>query len=397
MLSRTSSFWRWPLALSVFVLLSQAVTLPAPVRNAATEQWASGFFLTLPPLYVLFAPFCGLADRLVMLSYHQLVVLLGYVIVGSLFFFRKRAYIPFLFFILFLAWTALAKRPAARLVAKDSEVLLIDFHSHSVVSHDGRKGFDAEANRQWHIRQGYNAAFITDHNKIDSSKKAKELSRADWQQTGYRSLEGEEISLWKTHLVTLGVPERIDNQPYDSDPAKVKLFIQDMRKRKVPVIASLPEYWKYHWPAQNFANWGIYGYEIVNSAPKALDFPLAYRRQIVALCRQRNLFMTGISDTHGYGGATAVWNAMRLPGWQTLDPDQLEKKVLTRLRAGGADAVEVLERARYNPENIAELALTPLANLLIYWRQLSLFEALSWMVWIWIFAGLRRKLNSSHG
>ena len=42
-------------------------------------------------------------------------------------------------------------------------------------------------------------------------------------------------------------------------------------------------------------DWGIAGFEIINSAPKALDFPEAKRREIIALCRLHNLPMTGIS------------------------------------------------------------------------------------------------------
>jgi len=45
--------------------------------------------------------------------------------------------------------------------------------------------------------------------------------------------------------------------------------------------------------------------------------------------------MTGISDSHGYGFATAVWNAMRIPGWQHMDPDQLETAVLRTLKTKG--------------------------------------------------------------
>ena len=180
--------------------------------------------------------------------------------------------------------------------------------------------------------QGYGAAFITDHNRVENTEKAKAISRADWRQTGYRSLEGEEVSLWKTHLVVLDNHERIDNRPFDTDASRIQVFIHEMNRRKIPVIASIPEYWFYHWNVgvstggtiNDFVRWGINGFEIVNSAPKALDFPPAYRREIVELCRKNNLFMTGISDNHGYGYATAAWNAMRIPGWQAMDPDQLE-------------------------------------------------------------------------
>jgi len=420
--------WRWPLLLSGFILISQAFPLPSPVRDTATGAWVNGYSLQLPPMYLVFAPFCGLADRLTLLSYHQIVVFMGFLICG-LFFIAgvRRGAACLLPFIGFIAWTILVPHPMVRLVASDPDILLIDFHSHTQVSHDGRSSFSAEANMRWHRDQGYGASFITDHNRIESSEKAKAISRADWRKTGYRSLEGEEVSLLKTHLVVLGVHERIDNQPWDSDAAKIPMFIAEMKRERHPVIASLPEYWWYHWPKagsptpspfrrgrnakkyplplgeggppqavgeaslgtiNDFVRWGISGFEIINSAPKALDFPPSFRLQIVFLCHLNNLYMTGISDNHGYGYATAAWNAMRIPGWRLMDPDQLETMVLKILRKKGFEAVEVLERARYNPETSFGILVSPLNDAGLYWRSLSPWEAFSWVLWIWIAYGL---------
>ncbi len=384
-------FWRLPLFISGLVLMSQAFPLPSPVRDAATGSWVSGFSLRGPFLYNVFAPFCGIADRLTLLSYHQLIVFLVYLAVAALLGlgFRKGS-AALVLFLLFAAWVVLAPRPTGRLEARDPDVLIIDFHSHSNVSHDGRKSFTAESNMLWHREQGYGASFITDHNRIESAQKAKAISRGDWKESHYRSLEGEEVSLYRTHLVTLGVHERIDNQPYDSDAKKIPLFIADMHKKKIPVIASIPEYWWYHWDGSvlgtvdDFIRWGIDGFEILNSAPKALDFPPAYRRHIVELCRAHHLPMTGISDNHGWGYATAAWNAVTIPGWQAMNPDQLEEAVLQTFKTKGFGAIQVLERARYNPESVPGLLAAPFLDGVIYWRSLEPLQAVSWVVWIWI-------------
>jgi len=273
-----------------------------------------------------------------------------------------------------------------KLHADNSNVLLIDFHSHSQISHDGRPSFTPEANMHWHAEQGYGAAFITDHNRTEASQWAKEDSRHLWKETGYRSLEGEEVSLYHTHLVLLGNHSVVDNQPYDSDHAKIPVFLADMDKQGLPVVASLPEYWWYHWgdDIQNFVRWGIKGFEIINSAPKALDFPLSMRLQIVDLCRKQNLFMTGISDNHGYGYATAVWNAMVIPDWHLMNPDVLETKVLETLKRERFKAVQVLERARYTPTVPWQIVLSPLAALGLYWRSLQPLQAVSWVFWIFL-------------
>ena len=247
-----------------------------------------------------------------------------------------------------------------RLISADPNVLLIDFHSHTQFSHDGRPSFSPEANMRWHERQGYNASFITDHNLVDAAEIAKKDSEGNWQHTGYRSLEGEEVSLKKTHLVILGNRQKVDNVPFDLDAQKIHNFVIAMHALHLPVIASLPEYWLYHWTEsgfgsyQDFVLWGMDGFEIVNSAPKAQDFPLALRAQIVDLCRSHNLFMTGISDNHGYGYATAVWNAMIMPGCSSqLDPDGAGESgpPAAQLRTQRFKAVQVVERLRYYSEH----------------------------------------------
>ncbi len=369
------------------ILLSQAFPLPSSVQNAATDAWEMGYRFDFPLAYILSAPFSMVADACTLLGAQGSFALLGWLVVFSLLVLGiKRGIIFILLFTGFAAWGALAPRPMARLVAENPDVLLIDFHSHSQRSHDGRPSFTPEANRSWHRAQGYGASFITDHNRIEASQASKEASRQDWQKTGYSSLEGEEVSLEKTHLAVLGVHERIDNKPYDSDPAKIPVFIKDMHKKGLLVIASLPEYWLYHWGTgvQDLIDWGIDGFEIVNSAPKALDFPPIKKMKIIDLVSKNNLFVTGISDTHGYGSATACWNAMFLPGWQNLDPDQLEKRVMKALKNDRFKAVTVLERPRYHPTTRIQAAFAPWVSLGLLWRSLTPLLALGWIAWIWI-------------
>ncbi len=184
--------WRLPLFLSGLILLSQAFSLPSPVRDAATLQWASGFTMQYPLWHVVFTPFCGIADALTVLSYHQEIIFLIWTL--ALFFILgglRRGGLLMLALIVFLAWGGLVPRPMGRLVAGNPNVLLIDFHSHTSFSHDGRPMFTPERNMAWHRDQGYSASFITDHNRVEASQMAKKESSQDWQETGYRSLEGK--------------------------------------------------------------------------------------------------------------------------------------------------------------------------------------------------------------
>jgi hypothetical protein len=74
-------------------------------------------------------------------------------------------------------------------------------------------------------------------------------------------------------------------------------------------IASLPEYWRNHWDDLDlFVAAGVDGFEIVTCAPKALEFPSADRRAVIALAAHHDLLVTGASDNHGWGKVTCVWN-----------------------------------------------------------------------------------------
>src|SRR2546421_4995830 len=116
----TFKSWRSPLLFSGVVLLSQAFPLPSPVRDAATGQWVSGYSLHLPRLYILFAPFCGIADRLTLLSYHQAVVFLVYLVIGTFLWLGiKRGSLALTAFLVFLAWVILVPHPMAQLLAAD--------------------------------------------------------------------------------------------------------------------------------------------------------------------------------------------------------------------------------------------------------------------------------------
>ncbi len=376
--------------LSGLVLVSQAFPLPSPVWDIAAGAWAEGFRMDYGVGYILLAPFCGLADALTLLGLRSSFVFLALITLGiGLCFWlggAKTGVVSSAILVVFLAWGVLGPRPMARLVASNPDILIIDFHSHTSASHDGRPSFGTLANMRWHKEQGYGAAFITDHNRIQNALEGRDLTRQNGPELGYFSLVGEEVSLEKTHLVVLGTRDWIDNRPYDSDPSKIPIFIKDMHKKGLLVMASLPEYWQHHWGkgVQNLMDWGIDGFEVVNSAPEALDFPSHMRHEILNLCSLNNLLITGISDSHGYGFATAAWNALMLPGWRNMTRDSLENAVIQKLKRDRFQAVRVLERARWVPSAPWEHLMAPLVAFVFAWRSLTPLLAWSWIAWIWI-------------
>ena len=396
----------WPLSLSLLVLLTRIAPL-SPIQDAVSQKDALHLSLSLPFWHLVFTPLCSVADALTVSGASQLKSVLLWSVCGILLLrSARKSMTGAVLLLVFLSWGLLASRPMGRLVSADPDVVLVDFHSHTEASHDGRRGFSAEENIRWHRAQGYDAAFITDHNDNQAAVRAKDLTEKNWRSTGYRSLAGEELSLFKTHLVVLGNGENIAREPFNSEPFLLKNAIQFAHARGLLILAALPEYWEYHSPPRDapperkwrltrdvrraetvdvrkLIAWGIDGFEIVNGDPKALDFPTDDRAQIVELCRRNNLLITGATDTHGYGGAAADWNAVRVPGWQRMGPAELERSILAVLHEKRFGAVTVVQRRRYVPVTRFQKIMAPVGLLIVYGRSLQRAQVIAWIGWIW--------------
>lgn len=401
--------------MTLLVLAGQAFRLPSAIVDAATGEPLRDFSLAFPLGHLLLTPFSSLADWITFNSLRQDKVLIAYLLAAYWVVWllcrrprpegrsRMRAaaravggYLAYLAVILaFLAWAALSQRPMARLLAPHPDDLILDFHSHSSYSHDGRRSFTTRGNMDWHRGAGFSAGFITDHNTVSGSAEARQISR-DESAKGYRSLFGEEVSLHRTHIVALKPKVWIDNRLYDGDPDGVRRFLGDCGSRfEALCILSLPEYWLYNFDrVEQFALWGAKGVEIVNSAPKALDFPYEQRRQMVGLCRNRNLFMAGASDNHGWSRAAYVWNVMRIPGQAAMGPDALEKAVSETLRRKGFSAVRVAARAKHEPARGLAIALDPLLGPWTLLRTFTWLQAAVTLCWVWALALICRILTA---
>jgi hypothetical protein len=420
---------RWaalPLVASLLLLAARFASTSGQVWDVVAGAWAPGFRLKVPFWHVVFAPLNGFADMATALSLRQGIVLLAWFLLGylawrGLRWARQQTRRPswlraaaseaamLLAFLLALgglvAWVALGSRPMTFLTAADPDTLLVDLHSHTSSSWDGRKSFTWRENMRWHEAQGFNAGFITDHNVFDAAQAAWESDPPDAGH-GYISLRGEEMSMWRQHIVLLGVHEWVAQRPWD-ERELLRPFIDRERAQGMVVQLSLPEYWLHHWGAglDQFFGGGVHGVEIFNCAPRALDFPPAYRRQVIERCREENLYVAGVTDNHGFGSSTSVWNAMRIPDWRKMDPGTLENAILGTLKEKGFHAVQVLTRYNFAPETTLALLLSPATAAIALLRSLSPVQTLSWLLWVWglwLLAGAvrrraARRITAHHG
>jgi hypothetical protein len=301
---------RYPItvALIVLVLVSALDPLPSLV-DAVTGAAAADADLLRPLPYVIVAPISDVLDGLTFMSLERARALLavwavafalwGALRSGTLARRITRAIVGPFILLAIVAATVLLPRPVPRLVTADSAVTVIDYHAHTVASHDGRPGWTPRDLANWHAAQGFGASYVTDHNRIFDGRLDDPI----------HLLPGAEWSVYRQHILALGQLTPIDRDRYNRDTPSMLGVIAELQRRGALVIASIPEYWRNHWEdLDDFVKAGIDGFEIVNCSPKAIGFPAQARAWVISLARQHNLLLVGGSDNHGWGKVTCVWN-----------------------------------------------------------------------------------------
>ena len=158
-------------------------------------------------------------------------------------------------------------------------------------------------------------------------------------------------------------------------------------------VASLPEYRRNHWERlDQLLRAGLDGFEITNAAPKANELNRVERDSVIALARSANVFVVGVSDSHGWGATSMVWNLVRLRDPLSKSADVCAA-VLHRL-SGGFPAVQVVERHRLRPDAPWPLWLTPIGVVWESWRSMQSEVTAAWLVWIWVGAAISSGVRS---
>jgi hypothetical protein len=393
-MSRPATRFRIPLALTAALLAARLAAAP-PLSDPVGAPVPASLHLHAPPLYLLLGPLFSLWDGASMLSMTRLHgFLLGtallYLLCRLVRLARSRNR-PLrllrelgvlagsvLGFALFLALGILWHRPMLALAGAGADRAVVDFHSHTNVSHDVRgtlmSKFDVRANLAWHRRAGFDAVFVTDHNTIAPPTHAESLPAR---------CPGIEVSAWRAHIVLLGDTLPVDRDPYSRDWAGLTRLVQVSDSAyHSRSVASLPEYERNHWDRlDSLVAAGLDGFEIVNASPKANELSRTRRDSVIALARRTGRFVVGVSDHHGWGATSMVWNLVPVPLWRAT-PAALCHRILARLDQG-VGSVQVLERHRLRAESGWPSLLTPLGVVWETWRGMTGAVALSWLVWIW--------------
>jgi hypothetical protein len=291
----------------------------------------------------------------------------------------------------FVAGGLISHRPMVKLVGAEPGVAVVDFHSHTNVSHDVRGtamgGFDTSRNLAWHRRAGFDAVFVTDHNTTAG------LVPTDQPVALCRGLE---VSAWRAHIVLLGGELDSVRGPYRRDWAGLRRLLADADTTYGALsVASLPEYSRNHWGRlDSLVEAGLDGFEIVNASPKANELTRARRDTVIELARRTGKFVVGVSDHHGWGATSMVWSLIHVFHWRSR-PERLCSGIIDALRFG-FPAVTIVERHRLRPDDWWPSWLTPVGVVWETWRGMGWAMTGAWLMWIWAFwlVGRTRYLPS---
>ena len=389
---------RWAV-LAAGILWMAGAFAAAPVVDAVTGEAVSNASFRFTPGYLALAPAMGVLDHLSLLTDRQHVAVLvgiavtylavrvtGRVLRGS----PGKGLVReaglggavLLSVLAVYAFGVLGMRPMVALESHDADVVIVDFHTHTDSSHDGRPGFDADSRREWHRSAGFDLAYLSDHDNRDALA-AVQRPNPELAGEGLSFLPGVEVRYRNQHVVVLGGADPNRGIPAGEGwPTLIQTIPNDLSRVPLPTREKLG---------------GVHAIELVDADPRGLRQSVEERDLILQVADSLGLTPVSGSNHHGWGRTAAAWNLIRVPGWQELPPEELGAEIEALVRSGRADRIQIAERRRlrlYAPREppLVEALTAPRLAVHIL-RSLTFRERLTWLPWIaaCVFVAVRRR------
>jgi hypothetical protein len=389
----------WPLVITALVVAG-AFLGPAALQEPVRGGTPVDARLVVGTDYLVFTPVFNVLDTLSLLTLDQhyavLATLIGAFVLWRLF--RSRhprgffgrvgvelgvAALSLLGLVAFYGFGIVGPRPMATLVVDDPAALLVDFHSHTDRSHDGRKGFDAERNREWHTSAGFHAAYVSDHRTYDGYAEAA-AGNPERAAGGTVLLPGLEIKYAGKYASALGAPWRYRAAMDGNDLVADSLYRVVRGGGPRPTLVLTIPGGLDAVPADGRRQIGYVAVEVSDASPRGLEQSRRDRASILALADSLNLALVAGSNNHGWGRTAAAWTVLTIPGWRSMTPQRLDQAIGDRLHRERRGASRVVERrVPYAGPSPAALALTVPA---ITWQMfggIGRAERIAWLLWTW--------------
>jgi hypothetical protein len=275
----------------------------------------------------------------------------------------------------------IAIRPMASLTFDDPDLIAVDFHSHTEASHDGRPGFDAERNREWHSSSGFDAAYITDHRTFDGALSGM-ARNPPLSGDGTVLLPGVELRDGDEHPILIGVdPNRMRITSPDWQGAAVEA---DGGPAPPMLLLSMPGNILRIPPNEINGAVRLTAIEAGDGSPRGMAQSARDRGAIMALAAKLHLAVVSGSDNHGWGRTAPAWSVLRIPGWREMTPAELDIAIRGTIITRGPQAIQVIaRRTAPAPQNKVEIALGGIVIAAVMMRTMSFPDRLSWAAWSW--------------
>ena len=388
--------YRWPLLITLTIAITAVFSLPPLIDPANPSAFISAQ-LHAPVSYHIFAPLSDVLDMLTMLSptqYWGMLALCGVCFAVCVrarvsarqtrltFASSMRTCCRFLGgAVALVGITLVADRPMASLAPEGPDLLTVDFHSHTSASHDGRAGFDAERNREWHSSAGFNAVYVTDHRSFSGALLGAKHNPAHAGDATVL-LPGVELRDVDEHPILIGVDPR--RMVITSPDWKDAAIAADGGPAPPMILLSMPGNVLSIPLDETTGPVRITAIEISDGAPRGIAQSSRDREAIAALAGTLGFALVSASDNHGWGRAAPAWTVMRIPGWRAMSPTQLDVAIRRTLVSRGPRATKVIaRRLAAEPTSKVGAALSGVSVALITLRTMSPADRLSWILWSW--------------
>lgn len=408
---RRISRYRWPLVITATIVMTAVFSL-SPLMGVARPDALVAASLRTPLAYDVFAPISNVLDALTLLSpaqYWATFALCAATFLGLWTYrcARSRAGFAATRFLraalCFMGGTVavvgfmlVATRPMALLHLADSDLIAVDFHSHTEASHDGRPGFSPEKNREWHSSSGFDAVYVTDHMTFDGvltgvARNPVRSGDATVLLPGVELRDGDE------HPILIGV-----------DPKRMRITSPDWRGAAVEADGGpVPPILLLSMPGdilriprnETEGPVRLAGIEAADGSPRGMAQAARDRDGILALAANLHLAVVSASDNHGWGRTAPAWSVLRIPGWRQMTPSELDIAIRRTIITRGSRAVEVIARRTAGPpQNMVAAAVGGVAVALVMMRTMNLPDRFSWIAWSWglCLLSLRNARKNSH-
>lgn len=361
------------------------------VRDALTRSPVKGFEVKIPLLAQVLEPWIGPAKVFTLLYIHPFQILswiLWLTGLSFLFLSWKKKEIKEVFFgilevlflfSLFLLYTLFFPLPPYPIEPKKKGMILFDFQSHTIFSHDGI--ITPEENISFHLKHNYQGWVVTEHNNLEGGEVTALL--AEKISPSVLVLSGAEVSGGKRTRLLLYRVEKIP-------PFKGKKLVEEVKKQGGITGVCAQSYEDEKEKIDWLLKLGVNGFEIMNQAHPLS--PLA--RERLKRLSQKGFFLVGSTDWHGWGSVARVWTVFSIPGWERLSPEKKEKAIFERLRRGETKVVYLGWKEKLSS---LHLLFEPWVEIGLYLFSLNLFRLGflgGWIIFFyllfWLFPGFKK-------